>query len=53
MATEEEHHLGRYLQFIIDIKATNILLDIDMRARIADFGFARQSRENESHSKQK
>ncbi|KAL2324773.1 hypothetical protein Fmac_023831 [Flemingia macrophylla] len=28
-----------------DIKATNILLDADMRARVADFGLAKQSRE--------
>nr|DAD39787.1 TPA_asm: hypothetical protein HUJ06_014110 [Nelumbo nucifera] len=32
-----------------DIKATNILLDADMRARVADFGLVRQSREGESH----
>ncbi|EEF32844.1 kinase, putative [Ricinus communis] len=32
-----------------DIKATNILLDADMRGRVADFGLAKQSREGQSH----
>ncbi|XP_052205891.1 LOW QUALITY PROTEIN: probable receptor-like protein kinase At1g11050 [Diospyros lotus] len=32
-----------------DIKSTNILLDAEMRARVADFGLARQSREGQSH----
>ena len=32
-----------------DIKATNILLDSEMKARVADFGLAKQSNEGESH----
>ncbi|KAK1440346.1 hypothetical protein QVD17_06171 [Tagetes erecta] len=32
-----------------DIKATNILLDANMRASVADFGLAKQSREGQSH----
>ncbi|KAI8553844.1 hypothetical protein RHMOL_Rhmol05G0047600 [Rhododendron molle] len=32
-----------------DIKGPNILLDADMRARVADFGLAKQSREGQSH----
>uniref|UniRef100_A0ACD5THH2 Uncharacterized protein n=1 Tax=Avena sativa TaxID=4498 RepID=A0ACD5THH2_AVESA len=32
-----------------DIKATNILLDSEMRARVADFGLARRTREGQSH----
>ncbi|KAJ4966328.1 hypothetical protein NE237_018177 [Protea cynaroides] len=32
-----------------DIKATNILLDADMKARVADFGLAKQSSEGQSH----
>ncbi|KAI3752987.1 hypothetical protein L2E82_25030 [Cichorium intybus] len=32
-----------------DIKATNILLDENMRARVVDFRLAKQSRERQSH----
>ncbi|KAJ1386122.1 Serine/threonine-protein kinase, active site [Sesbania bispinosa] len=34
-----------------DIKATNILLDAGMRARVADFGLAKQNSENESSTR--
>ncbi|KAL1818912.1 hypothetical protein ACET3Z_013781 [Daucus carota] len=32
-----------------DIKTTNILLDSEMKARLADFGLAKQTNEGESH----
>ncbi|KAG2665928.1 hypothetical protein I3760_15G030900 [Carya illinoinensis] len=32
-----------------DIKATNILLDSEVKARVADFGLAKQSSEGQSH----
>nr|CAB3465201.1 unnamed protein product [Digitaria exilis] len=43
------HHGVKPAIYHRDIKATNILLDGEMRARVADFGLARRSREGQSH----
>ncbi|KAF8011106.1 hypothetical protein BT93_J1657 [Corymbia citriodora subsp. variegata] len=43
------HHGIKPAIYHRDIKATNILLDSDMNARVADFGLAKQSREGQSH----
>ncbi|KAA8545516.1 hypothetical protein F0562_020300 [Nyssa sinensis] len=43
------HHGVKPAIYHRDIKPTNILLDLDMRARVADFGLAKQSREGQSH----
>ncbi|KAG2703667.1 hypothetical protein I3760_06G148500 [Carya illinoinensis] len=43
------HHGVKPAIYHRDIKATNILLDMDMRARVADFGLVKQSREGQSH----
>ncbi|KAG0478557.1 hypothetical protein HPP92_013276 [Vanilla planifolia] len=43
------HHGIKPAIYHRDIKPSNILLDGDMRARLADFGLARQSSEGRSH----
>ncbi|XP_057973821.1 probable receptor-like protein kinase At1g11050 [Malania oleifera] len=43
------HHGIRPAVYHRDVKATNILLDEEMRGRVGDFGLARQSEEGQSH----
>ncbi|KMT12591.1 hypothetical protein BVRB_5g098310 [Beta vulgaris subsp. vulgaris] len=43
------HHGVKPAIYHRDIKTTNILLDSEMRARVADFGMAKQNVEGQSH----
>ena len=43
------HHGIKPAIYHRDIIATNILLDSEMKARVADFGLAKQSTEGQSH----